>query len=967
MRNIRQIDMISNGTTDASKKAVAIMLSILLLVSPVIVGSAITTKPSTFHKISVTVQANSTKIITVPNKIADISTKVSIKHSEQALKPSNKLLTNNKVGEVSKEIVYETPYQYEIYKKGEQYDIRLFVPEHYYDAGQRIEPEEVTFLIYYEPPDDQGHLFDPQNPDIDYLIITNETFYPILDEFFVSWKLSSDNKISSIFMTNVSDITANSSNWINSSYSDSINTDNPFIPDGKQITSHYMMFNDTQAQIRNFIRYYNDTHNTKYVLLAGNKDVVPPRMASTRASGDSCSSYDNDLSHASDLYYAALDYCANNNTNSYWMENPCCGANWDEVDYGIDVHVGRALVGNISQTFNWINKTKNYVDGDKSSNAYKYQIVACKDSGNNIDNQSWTGWYDGAFSGIELHDEYPANFTFVNGQNITQAQWIVMDDYVNGDIDNIDGINIIYHTGHGGTLNNAYGGCYNNNNCNNSEAPNFVYTEGCHSGNIGEVTNSRAEYWLVDDGCTFAEIVNSAYGWFVASTYFGEDMMSAMFNDTRGLNELTFCKAHDIARESQGSTTADGVWAMIFKESNFFGDPALEYQWYTEAPFVTISSPYPANASSVDFEPSGITTSVFIESDVFNTSGIVSLESYTENDDSYKMLGDRHYLLTEYHQVFQHNESDYGITNISLNITYDGLEESKNGTIYISIYNVSCQSWLPGLYRCPPTGPILSQGEINVSQVPSGDKTGVNYTWFLVNMSPVVLEKNEDYIMVFSSSKQDTNVYIRYDSEDSLYPRGYMVHHSTTGWCHYTVLNEDMLFNIQGYEVNNTNTFNISFSSNSEGSWQKYGNVTVFINTTYNKLNNNFSEAFETYHWNVSCFLNGEWENKSYYFIMSNIHFVPSDDVDFNGTTINEMTPTFAWTKISSTSKYWFQISNTSDFSTLNVNITNVSELFFPAYYEENETSVIFELPPAYALTVEDTYYCRVKAYYKDR
>ena len=964
MKSIREIKV--NGT-DASKKAVAIMLSILLLASPVIVGSAITTKPSTFHKISVTVQANSTKIITVPNEIADISTKVSIKHSEQALKPSNKLLTNNKVGEVSSEIIYEQPYQYEIYKKGEQYDIRLFVPEHYYDAGQRIEPEEVTFLIYYEPPDDQGHLFDPENPDVDYLIITNETFYPILDEFFVSWKLSSDNKISSIFMTNVSDITANSSNWINSSYSDSINTDNPFIPDGKQITSHYMMFNDTQAQIRNFIRYYNDTYNTKYVLLAGNKDVVPPRMASTRASGDSCSSFDNDLSHASDLYYAALDYCANNNTNSYWMENPCCGANWDEVDYGIDVHVGRALVGNISQAFNWINKTKNYVDGDKDSNAYKYQIVACKDSGNNIDNQSWTGWYDGAFSGIELGDEYPANFTFVNGQNITQAQWIVMDDYVNGDIDNIDGINIIYHTGHGGTLNNAYGGCYNNNNCNNSEAPNFVYTEGCHSGNIGEVTNSRAEYWLVDDGCTFAEIVNSAYGWFVASTYFGEDMMSAMFNDTRGLNELTFCAAHDIARESQGSTTADGVWAMIFKETNFFGDPALEYQWYTEDPNVTVSDPYPSVGTTIKFNPGGIGTSVQVNytnyadltEENFGTGTLTEQHTFS---DSVTWIGGDHWGQTftigtngtAYSQILHHVE-----VPLRCNPYWD--EYYTN--ISFKLYNTS-----DGI----PVGNAIDY--TNYLNISSDD-----YNWYTFNFSNnTLLKMNNMYALCSVISDRYGNDFEWNDSKDvygdpqlDRYLGGTQVFKGANEWIIYYSDNYDYNFKIYswipGENISWNNVLNVSFLSDSEGTWQHYGTNVAYFNTTCVIRNENFTTPNVQYYWNVSIFKDDSYYNSSYYFTLGNIHFVPSDDVEFNGTTMDETNPTFSWTKINYTILYWFQISNISDFSTLNVNITNVSELFFPTYYEENETSVSFELPPAYALTVEDTYYCRVKAYYKDR
>ena len=565
---------------DVIKITAILAISAFLLISPIIaVSSSFTeTKSTELESISLVVMANTTKIINLPSEMLKIETSQNILKTQIKPKPENSLSTNNKDSIESSRLIYTHAYEHEVYKKGNEYELRIFVPENYYDSGKKITTKEIEFTIYYEEPQQTYESQGTQNPDYDYVIITNETLYPILNDNFVAWKISNDNKISSIYMVNVSDITANSSNWINSSYSDSIQAGNPFIPNGKQVTDHFSMFNDTQAQIRNFLRYYNDTHNTKYVLLAGNKDVIPPRIASSRASGTSCVSFDNDLAHASDLYYACLDYCMNNNTNSYWMENPCCGADWDEVDYGIDLHVGRVLVSNESQLMNWINKTKNYVLGE--NNSYKYQIVACKDGGYNIANQSWTGWNAGAFTGVELEDEFPVNMTFINGQNISQAQWVVMDDYVNGNIGNIGGINIIYHTGHGGSLNNVDGGCYNILSCNNINHPNFVYTEGCNSGDFEEGVNTRAENWIRHDGCAVAGVINSAFGWFVASTYFGEEMFSIMFNDTRGINNITFCEAHDQARELQGSTTSDGVWAMIFKETNFFGDPALDYKFY---------------------------------------------------------------------------------------------------------------------------------------------------------------------------------------------------------------------------------------------------------------------------------------------------------------------------------------------------------------------------------------------------
>lgn len=515
------------------------------------------------------------KIVTIPGNITSVKFDIKTISSTPAEKPEMKFAPTNKNNSSSTGLIHEEPYQYEIYKKGENYDIRLFVPEYYYKSGKYIKNGKAEVTITYEEPTKTKSLYETQAPDIDYLIITTSTYYPTFNNNFSSWKISNSD-ISSIEIINLSSITSNSTFWVNGTYGDASSASNPYITPAKAISSNYNLFNDTQAKIRNCLRYYHSQYNLKYVLIGGNKNIIPPRMVASRASGDGCTSFDNDLSHASDLYYACLDYSQNNNTNSYFMENQCCEFEYDEVDYGIELHVGRFLFSTQTELDRMITKTKNYVQNQ--NNSYKYQIVACKDASNNIANQTWTGWDGSSFTGVELQDEFPSNMTFINGQNITQSQWDNIPDYVNGNIGTISGINTIYHTGHGGTLWDDYRQIP----CSNSEYPNFLYTEGCSSGDFGTDTTSRAEYWMSDEGCTVACIVNSAYGWFIASTYFGEEMMSIMFNTTRGTLNTTFLEAHNYARELQGTSTANGVWAMIYKESNFFGDPALDYKFYQE-------------------------------------------------------------------------------------------------------------------------------------------------------------------------------------------------------------------------------------------------------------------------------------------------------------------------------------------------------------------------------------------------
>ena len=855
------------------------------------------------------------------------------------------------------ERTYNYPVSYEILLKGETQVIRFFAPEEYYEGDSKIITDSITVQISYEGGRSNpfAPAYDPQG-DIEYLIITNESFYPILNNYFKSWKISKDDKINDILIVNVSDITSNGSFCVNSSYGDATNdsSGNHWITDGKEVTSNYELFNDTQAQIRNYIRYCYDTYNTRYVLLAGNKDAVPVRMVASYAVGDcdNCQSWDNDTSHASDMYYSCLHNNMNNNTNTRWMENDCCGTAWDDIDWGYDLCVGRVLVGQNDHMFNWINKTKAYINGLNQGNYLDNHIVACKNNANQISNQTWLN-LGGAFS-ADLQDEFPANMTFLNNQNITGTQWNSLDDYVNGDIPPYNGFHLILHEGHGGSLYSPY----NPTNTHNELTPNFVYSEGCTNGDFGTDTGSNMEKWTRQNDSAFAGIANSAYGWFGASTYYVEEMMGQMFNSTTGNYTKVFCQAHNDAREIYGHDP-DCVWGMIVKETNFIGDPALEYQWYRETANITISNPNPPNGGDIDFNPAGIITSVDISYDAPLEEQV--LESYTINNDGNYTIGNM--MQDSRHQAFFHPESDFIITNISLNLTYYNVQP-QTGFIYLKIYNITFEEmagwtdWAPNYSQG-----VYSQGVINISQVPTGRD---NYSWYTVNMTSNVLEAGKYYILVFTCSRSFSGVYAIADKTQATYAHGHIVVHAEFGPWLGASSDKSFLFKMYGVEVNNTNILNLSFSSNSEGTWQEYGKSVIYKNGTYSVTNSNFTTINSIYYWNVSALFDGVWTNQSYYFTLENIHFDPSDDI-INGTTINTTTPTFAWSKINDASEYWLQISTNSSFSTIIRNVTKINQYNYPAQYSENSTSVIFILPPAYSLPGPNQYYCRVRAYFKGR
>ena len=102
--------------------------------------------------------------------------------------------------------------------------------------------------------------------------------------------------------------------------------------------------------------------------------------------------------------------------------------------------------------------------------------------------------------------------------------------------------------------------------------------------------------------------------------------------------------------------------------------------------------------------------------------------------------------------------------------------------------------------------------------------------------------------------------------------------------------------------------------------------------------------------------------------IMAQSEFINIDGGP-NGTTFVNPTPKFNWTSTENTSHYWLQISNTSgDWSdtSLVVNLSNISKINYPFYYNENATRISFTLSSEIALSNYHTYYCRVGVYIKN-
>jgi len=161
---------------------------------------------------------------------------------------------------------------------------------------------------------------------VDYVIITNEDLAGTSGDYTFQDLIQSklDKGLSAEIVT-VEDIESNPDYWVNGDWGDN-NPANPFY--GNDISSDPELFNDTQAKIRNFIRYAYTELGTEYVLLGGDADVAVPGdniipLRGLYATEEGLPLYMEPLDFEeddipSDVYYACLDGNFNYDMDIHW-------------------------------------------------------------------------------------------------------------------------------------------------------------------------------------------------------------------------------------------------------------------------------------------------------------------------------------------------------------------------------------------------------------------------------------------------------------------------------------------------------------------------------------------------------------------------------------------------------------------------------------------------------------------------
>ncbi|MDY0279543.1 MAG: C25 family cysteine peptidase [Salinivirgaceae bacterium] len=367
---------------------------------------------------------------------------------------------------------------------------------------------------------------------------------------------------------------------------------------------------DLAEKIRNCIKYYNQNKNTRYVLLAGDTEIIPDRKL--RAVVQSSGVYTGNI--PSDLYYAALDGNWDTNQNGIYGEP-------DEADLLPDIAIGRIPFSSNTELSNFLLKTTQYqfspvlIDTNKpllvgehlwdNPLTYGAQYLDLV-----IGAQNQNGYFT---TGIPINDPYDSLY------DRTQ----IWDEY---DLRNkiMLGTSFIHHVGHASYYSNmrltsemltsTFFAAINGVNRLNP----VIYSHGCLSAAFDE-NLCIGEKMIFLPNFASAYVGNSRYGWFNEgqtegpSAHQHREFVNALY----GFNASFLGLAHQV---SQLRTAAwvdlpneyePGAQRWAFYSCNVLGDPLMGI--WTDIPisypFNVVGQVY-AGSNQIQISSSGVSNSM---------------------------------------------------------------------------------------------------------------------------------------------------------------------------------------------------------------------------------------------------------------------------------------------------------------------------------------------------------------------
>lgn len=345
---------------------------------------------------------------------------------------------------------------------------------------------------------------------------------------------------------------------------------------------------DTQEKIRTCIADYYTNHATQYILLAGNKNIIPMRMmydpGFTVSEGNHLVPSDN--------YYGCLDGTFNADGDGYWGEYPS-----DSPDMGYDINVGRVQTSSDAELLTVVNKTLCYEGTSLAAetNPWDYQ--------NTI---TYAGsWLDSSTNEMYLMQNIQNTF-------MTSSYWTETNlwdtTYPGGSVFNASafinnmnaGPGVIAHAAHSNsTLIGTNSGNVTSNSLyaltNKPRYTSFLYTLGCYDGNTDVLNNCAAYFVNAPNGGGVGFVGNTRYGWYSpgspASGY-SANFENAYFNQFGLLNIYVSGQTLAAHKTQMQVGIADVINRFIYYELYLTGDPDI---WTPTDTISTLTATGPAS------------------------------------------------------------------------------------------------------------------------------------------------------------------------------------------------------------------------------------------------------------------------------------------------------------------------------------------------------------------------------------
>ncbi|MBU1631244.1 MAG: hypothetical protein KKH49_05540, partial [Candidatus Omnitrophica bacterium] len=344
---------------------------------------------------------------------------------------------------------------------------------------------------------------------------------------------------------------------------------------------------DNQTKIRNFIIDYYQNHGTRYVLLAGDSNIIPPRYLSVWYTFQP---YPYFVSIPADLYYGCLDGTFDYDCDGTYGEHTDGPEGW-EVDLYAEVYIGRAPVATAAEVSNFVRKTLTY---ENATGDYLHSVYML---GEHLGFGGVSEWATDALEEIRL-GSYAYSYATVGFENSIYANYFETHtlydspsySWTTSELIGVinAGVHIFNHFGHG-----DYGTCMcvNKPFCTDNLASLtntdyfFVYSQACTPGSF-DSSNCFAEVITTMDEGAFAVVMNARLGW---GRYDSTDGPSQRYNRQfwdalLGENITNLGRMNQDSKEDNACKINEDYNCMqwCYYELNLFGDPEISINVNTE-------------------------------------------------------------------------------------------------------------------------------------------------------------------------------------------------------------------------------------------------------------------------------------------------------------------------------------------------------------------------------------------------